>query len=473
MRKIKIDFTSLNCFDSIFAGYTGEHNATELLLVVPEEMISKSDYQVVIIQSGLKIFKSDKVSNDTNKTCYRIGNTIHMKLDKKVTRDTSVSVQVEFCKNDDAGEVILVAKTPVASNIHLKPSPNGETQTDFDDEKILGNVFFVVERLPLNPKVGDIVFLNMESTIPWDTVKVWSPDEAPYKEEGMAAICADLLPVGTLKVGEIPEKLDLSAADKSQLFASGLALYGSGTAFQITVSNIYGDTHGVQVMFQTPERTYSYKEAGAGVETEGWYDVTNGNPVPLDVQDIQLPDVPDLRVLDLRCTMTAQEIAALEGMSISLDLALAVLRSMFSVIGSAGVYLAEENNGTTIWTLKLRDTWKEINTLTAQVAENKNKASSAYELAGNAASRASEALTDAGKALSSAGNAVTTANAAHNAATGATNAAMVASEKATNAHSLAEDNASSIEALQREVKSLAADVGSYSTFLDELNGEVV
>ncbi len=136
MRKIKIDFTSLNCFDSIFVGYTGEHNATELLLVVPEEMINKSDYQIVVIQSGATIFKSDEVRDDNNKSYYRSGNTIHMKLDKMFTQFTRLSIQVEFFKSNDSGEVVLIAKTPVVPNVFLKPSPNSNVQIDFEGNEI-------------------------------------------------------------------------------------------------------------------------------------------------------------------------------------------------------------------------------------------------------------------------------------------------------------------------------------------------
>lgn len=123
MRNVIIDFTDLCCCENIFAGYTGEHNATELLLVVSEEMINKSDYQTVLIQSGIKVFKIDVTSEDADASCYRSGNTIHFKLDKTFTRCSNLFIQVEFYKNNRAGKVILISKTHVVTNVFLKPSP--------------------------------------------------------------------------------------------------------------------------------------------------------------------------------------------------------------------------------------------------------------------------------------------------------------------------------------------------------------
>jgi hypothetical protein len=127
MRQVYIDLTTdmARLPTGNFIGYLGEHNATELLISIPQNMVDVSDYQILIMQSGPMVFKSKHIDEDKDKSTYRIGNTIHTKLSKSLTSVTTMSLQVECYKEDENGNATLIGKTPLVANLVLKPSPNG------------------------------------------------------------------------------------------------------------------------------------------------------------------------------------------------------------------------------------------------------------------------------------------------------------------------------------------------------------
>ena len=134
MRQVYIDLTSENAHISNgnFVGYIGEHNATELLVSIPQDMVEQSDYQVLVMQSGPLVFKSGKILEDKTKPTYRVGNTIHTKLSKNLTINTSLSLQVECYKENEEGEKVLIGKTQSVSHLTLKPSPEGTPAFGYD-----------------------------------------------------------------------------------------------------------------------------------------------------------------------------------------------------------------------------------------------------------------------------------------------------------------------------------------------------
>ena len=134
MRQIYIDLTTDRTPVSAgsFIGYIGEHNATELLISIPQTMVDKSDYQVLVFQSGPMVFRSGHITENTDKATYRDGNTIHVLLSKSLTRVTALSVQVECYKEDFNGEASLVGKTQTVPNLMLKPSPDGFPAFGYD-----------------------------------------------------------------------------------------------------------------------------------------------------------------------------------------------------------------------------------------------------------------------------------------------------------------------------------------------------
>ena len=134
MRQIYIDLTTDRAPLSAgsFIGYIGEHNATELLISIPQTMVEKSDYQVLVFQSGPMVFRSGHITEDNTKNTYRDGNTIHSLISKSLTRVTALSLQIECYKEDFNGEVSLVGKTQTVPNLMLKPSPDGFPAFNYD-----------------------------------------------------------------------------------------------------------------------------------------------------------------------------------------------------------------------------------------------------------------------------------------------------------------------------------------------------
>jgi len=134
MRQIYIDLTTDRAPSSAgsFIGYIGEHNATELLISIPQTMVNKSDYQVLVFQSGPMVFRSGRITEDNTKNTYRDGNTIHSLISKSLTRVTALSLQVECYKEDFNGEASLVGKTQTVPNLMLKPSPDGFPAFNYD-----------------------------------------------------------------------------------------------------------------------------------------------------------------------------------------------------------------------------------------------------------------------------------------------------------------------------------------------------
>jgi len=127
MRQVYIDVTSRNTRSSTgdFVGYLGEHNATELLISIPQAMVDESDYQVVVFQSGPMVFKTRKITEDKTKPTYRDGNTIHTKLTRSLTKVSPLGLQVECYKENENGDAVLVGKTQTVPHLVLKPSPEG------------------------------------------------------------------------------------------------------------------------------------------------------------------------------------------------------------------------------------------------------------------------------------------------------------------------------------------------------------
>ena len=134
MRQISIDLTAdrMPLATGTFVGYIGEHNATELLITIPQEMVDKSEYQILVFQSKPMVFRSNRVTEDKSKATYRDGNIIHTVLSKSLTRLPSLSLQVECYREDAHGEIELIGKTAVAPNLVLKPSPEGFPAYGYD-----------------------------------------------------------------------------------------------------------------------------------------------------------------------------------------------------------------------------------------------------------------------------------------------------------------------------------------------------
>ena len=129
MRTVYIDLThDGHCRrDCIDVGYTGEHNATELVIAVPQAMADESDYLTVVFLSDGKIIRSEKITEvqETGRP-YRTGNQVHILLSKRLTQSPTLGLQVEGYRKNEHGTAVLLGKSQFISSLRFHLSPQGD-----------------------------------------------------------------------------------------------------------------------------------------------------------------------------------------------------------------------------------------------------------------------------------------------------------------------------------------------------------
>lgn len=127
IRQITIDYTAPLPEAPIMAGYMGEHNATELLIVPPAELTGgEVKSYTAAFETGGKIYRSRSFEP------FEPGEAIKIPLWQQLTAERLLCVQLEARGAD--GE--LIAKAPAVHGLTLLPSPRGaaaETDTDSAD----------------------------------------------------------------------------------------------------------------------------------------------------------------------------------------------------------------------------------------------------------------------------------------------------------------------------------------------------
>lgn len=113
IRQIKIDYNAPLPEVPIMAGYMGEHNATELLIVPPAELTGNEvKSYTAAFETGGKIYRSRS---------FEPGEAIKIPLWQQLTAERLLCVQLEARGAD--GE--LIAKAPAVHGLTLLPSPQG------------------------------------------------------------------------------------------------------------------------------------------------------------------------------------------------------------------------------------------------------------------------------------------------------------------------------------------------------------
>lgn len=124
IRQITIDYTAPLPEVPIMAGYMGEHNATELLIVPPAELTGDEvKSYTAAFETGGKIYHSRS---------FELSEAIKIPLWQQLTAERLLCVQLEARGAD--GE--LIAKAPAIHGLTLLPSPQGaaaEADTDSAD----------------------------------------------------------------------------------------------------------------------------------------------------------------------------------------------------------------------------------------------------------------------------------------------------------------------------------------------------
>lgn len=117
MRSFSINFNEENKLpDGKCLGRKGEHNATELNITPPEEILNNAEVEgvVIVFQVGAhRVFRSDVHEN---------AETLNYKLPREVTCANMVDVQLEGYDSTEE----LIIKSEVVEGLYLEPSVCGE-----------------------------------------------------------------------------------------------------------------------------------------------------------------------------------------------------------------------------------------------------------------------------------------------------------------------------------------------------------
>lgn len=181
MRTVNIDLSQdiAESREKIYVGYTGEHNATELVVKIPQEMASESDYLVAVFLTGDKIVRSKKITAEKDSGLpYLEGNEVHIRLSQKLTGNPTLGIQIEGYAKDENGISVLVGKSAYISNLTLRLSPKGSSDDtvmpDYEEivdmiRKALENVKGGIEKyenfelLPDEAEDGDLAYVKNAS----------------------------------------------------------------------------------------------------------------------------------------------------------------------------------------------------------------------------------------------------------------------------------------------------------------------
>lgn len=181
MRTVYIDLSvdSTETSEKIYAGYTGEHNATELVAEIPQAMARESEYLVAVFLTGDKIIRSRKITAERDYGApYLDGNEVHIYLSQKLTGNTTLGIQIEGYAKDENGISTLVGKSAYLSNLTFRLSPSGKSDNDlmpdYDEisaliKKASENSGKGIERyetydsLPTDAEDGDIAYVLHDS----------------------------------------------------------------------------------------------------------------------------------------------------------------------------------------------------------------------------------------------------------------------------------------------------------------------
>ena len=111
-----------------YIGTVGEHNATELILTVPTELLKAAEYVYVLFDVGDTVFRSAKIPVKSRKKtppAWIASGAVHCYIDHKVSSHPRVALQVEGWRIGASGRPECVMKTPLLTGLAFRPSASG------------------------------------------------------------------------------------------------------------------------------------------------------------------------------------------------------------------------------------------------------------------------------------------------------------------------------------------------------------
>ena len=111
-----------------YIGTVGEHNATELVLTVPSELLKAAEYAVVLFDVGDTVFRTGRIPVKGRKKtppAWIASGAVHCFIDHKVSSHPRVALQVEGWRIGANGRPECVMKTPLVTGLAFRPSAVG------------------------------------------------------------------------------------------------------------------------------------------------------------------------------------------------------------------------------------------------------------------------------------------------------------------------------------------------------------
>ena len=122
---IKLNYNSIVSLSSRDIGFVGEHNATELIIEVPQQCITDADCFLLNFNDGRLDIVSHIITDDTREDgAWVEDGKIHCVLWQQLTRGQNLSITVEGYKY--SGEkLVSLFKLPRIENLRLRPVNEG------------------------------------------------------------------------------------------------------------------------------------------------------------------------------------------------------------------------------------------------------------------------------------------------------------------------------------------------------------
>lgn len=253
MRTVNIDLSQdiTESREKIYVGYTGEHNATELVVKIPQEMAAESDCLVAVFLTGDKIIRSRKITVQRDSGLpYLDGNEVHISLSQKLTGNPTLGIQIEGYAKDENGISVLVGKSAYISNLTFRLSPKGSSDDGVtpDYEEIIGMIrkasenakggiekYETFELLPDEADEGDLAYVKNASgtviTEPFEFGRKYARF-IPKREIGKEAFKA--LPKDETSLSTMSAEFSVTASEKDRICYCSFIYYepvGSLIAF--------------------------------------------------------------------------------------------------------------------------------------------------------------------------------------------------------------------------------------------------
>ncbi|MCL2508856.1 MAG: hypothetical protein FWF05_06740 [Oscillospiraceae bacterium] len=125
MRTINLVLTdsSVDYPDGKCLGRIGEHNAAQVILELPQEMLNGIDYHLISFETGYGCVVSDMITGDSTKPAYLQGGKIHCTLWQELTVSPILLMTAEaYAVLDD--KPVMIAKSPLIDGLYFELSVN-------------------------------------------------------------------------------------------------------------------------------------------------------------------------------------------------------------------------------------------------------------------------------------------------------------------------------------------------------------